>query len=104
MQYQSTRNPDLSISSSEAIVRGLGPDGGLFVPESFPHADLEGWKGLSYPALAEKVLEGFLTDYDAAFLRDAAEKTYGDAFGGKAGNLVRVHDGLYALELWQGPT
>ena len=104
MQYQSTRNPDLSISSSEAIVRGLGPDGGLFVPESFPHADLEGWKGLSYPALAEKVLEGFLTDYDAAFLRDAAEKTYGDAFGGKAGNLVRVHDGLYALELWHGPT
>lgn len=104
MQYQSTRNPDLSITSSEAIVRGLGPDGGLFVPEAFPCADLEAWKDLSYPALAEKVLEGFLTDYDPAFLRDAAAATYGAAFGGKAGNLVRVHEGLYSLELWHGPT
>ena len=57
MQFQSTRDSALRVSSSEAIVRGLAPKSGLFVPESFPQADLEGWKSLSYPALAEQVLK-----------------------------------------------
>ena len=40
MQFQSTRDSALRVSSSEAIVRGLAPKSGLFVPESFPKADL----------------------------------------------------------------
>ena len=46
MQFQSTRDSALRVSSSEAIVRGLAPKSGLFVPESFPKADLENWKSL----------------------------------------------------------
>ena len=86
------------------ILRGLAPDGGLFVPTAFPKAELEDWKSLSYPELAQKVLAGFLTDYDPAFLGEAAAATYGDAFAGKAGYVQKVHDGLYSLELWHGPT
>lgn len=104
MQYQSTRNHATVVSSSEAIVRGLTPDGGLFVPQAFPAADLEGWKDLSYPELAAKVLELYLTDYDPAFLRRAAHEAYGEAFGGKAGYVQKVADGLFSLELWHGPT
>ena len=85
MQFQSTRDSALRVSSSEAIVRGLAPKSGLFVPESFPKADLENWKSLPYPALAEQVLKGFLTDYSADFLHSATAATYGEAFGGKAG-------------------
>ena len=55
MQFLSTRDSALRVSSSEAIVRGLAPKSGLFVPESFPKADLENWKSLPYPALAEQV-------------------------------------------------
>ena len=44
MQFQSTRDSALRVSSSETIVRGLAPKSGLFVPESFPKADLENWK------------------------------------------------------------
>ena len=62
MKYQSTRNRALEVTSSEAIVRGLAPEGGLYIPESFPQADLEAWKNLSYPELAEKVISGYLTD------------------------------------------
>ena len=62
MQYFSTRDSELRVSAQEAIVRGLAPQSGLFVPEAFPKADLEDWKNLSYPELAEKVLAGFLTD------------------------------------------
>ena len=104
MKYQSTRNQNNVVSASEAITRGISPDGGLFVPQSFPAADLAGWKALSYPALAAKVLAGFLTDYDPDFLRTAAAATYGDAFAGKAGQMKKVHEGMYALELWHGPT
>ena len=104
MQFQSTRDPNIIVSSSEAILRGLAPDGGLFVPTAFPKAELEDWKSLGYPELAQKVLAGFLTDYDPAFLGEAAAATYGDAFAGKAGYVQKVHDGLYSLELWHGPT
>ena len=104
MQFQSTRDPNTIVSSSEAILRGLAPDGGLFVPTAFPKAELEDWKSLSYPELAQKVLAGFLTDYDPAFLGEAAAATYEDAFAGKAGYVQKVHDGLYSLELWHGPT
>lgn len=104
MQYQSTRDSRLRVSASEAIVRGLAPQSGLFVPETFPQADLNAWKHLSYPELAQKVLAGYLTDYRTEFLKDATENTYGAAFGGKAGQTVRIHEGLYALELWHGPT
>ena len=104
MQYFSTRDSELRVSAQEAIVRGLAPQSGLFVPEAFPKADLEGWKNLSYPELAEKVLAGFLTDYSADFLHNATAATYGAAFDGKAGRTVKVRENLYSLELWHGPT
>ena len=104
MQYLSTRDSALRVSAQEAIVRGLAPQSGLFVPETFPQADLDAWENLSYPELAEKVLAGFLTDYSADFLHTATASTYGAAFGGKAGETVKVRDGLYSLELWHGPT
>ncbi len=74
-----------------------------FPPRS-PRQSWKIWKSLSYPELAQKVLAGFLTDYDPAFLGEAAAATYGDAFAGKAGYVQKVHDGLYSLELWHGPT
>ena len=55
MQYQSTRDSGLRVSAAEAIVRGLAPQSGLFVPESLPpKADLAAWRHLSYPELARE--------------------------------------------------
>ncbi len=107
MRYHSTRDAALTASAGEAILRGLAPDGGLYVPESLPAVGddtLARWRGLAYPALAAEILALFLTDYDPAFLREAAAAAYGAAFGGKAGLVEKVHEGLYALELWHGPT
>ena len=89
MQYLSTRDSALRVSAQEAIVRGLAPQSGLFVPETFPQADLDAWKNLSYPELAEKVLAGFLTDYSADFLHTATASTYGAAFGGNCRGFLR---------------
>jgi threonine synthase len=104
MKYQSTRSAQTTVSASEAIVQGISRDGGLFVPQSFPHAELDAWSKLDYSTLAARVISGFLTDYDPDFLQQAAAQTYGAAFAGKAGQLCRVRDGLYSLELWHGPT
>ena len=105
MQYLSTRDSALRVSAQEAIVRGLAPQSGLFVPETFPQADLDAWKNLSYPELAEKVLAGFLTDYSADFLHTATASTYGVCLlAARRARPSKVRDGLYSLELWHGPT
>lgn len=105
MHYTSTRNDTLSASASAAILTGLAPDGGLFVPVSFPALDVSTCYGLSYPEIAQKVLQLFLTDYDSAFLENAVTQTYSaENFGGKAGFVNKVSDDLFALELWHGPT
>ena len=104
MQFFSTRDYSRKVTSSEAIAQGLSGEGGLFVPESFPQVDVEALCSLEYPEMAAAILGQYLTDYDAGFLAQATAKTYGDTFGGKAGYLACVSDGVYALELWHGPT
>lgn len=105
MEYTSTRDDALRVSASQAILQGLAPDGGLFVPVEFPQIQAEDFCGLTYPQTAEKVLRLFLTDYDPSFLKTAVEQVYGAAnFAGKAGHLARVEENLWSLELWHGPT
>lgn len=105
MNYTSTRDSGVHVSASEAIVRGLAPDGGLFVPETLPQCAAGDFYGLTYAQTAQKILGLFLTDFDAAFLHAAAEASYSEAnFAGKAGHLEQVAEGLFSLELWHGPT
>ena len=104
MQFFSTRDRNRVVTSSEAIAQGLSDEGGLFVPASFPQVDVKALCGLDYPAMAAAIVGEYLTDYSKEFLADATQKTYGAAFGGKAGYLAPVSDEVYALELWHGPT
>ena len=104
MQFFSTRDQNRKVTSSEAIAQGLSNEGGLFVPESFPQVDVKALCELDYPAMAAAVIKEYLTDYSQEFLTEAARRTYGDAFGGKAGYLAPVEGDTYALELWHGPT
>ena len=104
MQFFSTRDQNRKVTSSEAIAQGLSNEGGLFVPESFPQVDVKALCELDYPAMAAAVIKEYLTDYSQDFLTEAAHKTYGETFGGKAGYLAPVEGDTYALELWHGPT
>lgn len=105
MEYTSTRDDTLHVSASEAILKGLAPDGGLYVPVEFPQVRPEEFYGLTYPQTAEKILRLFLTDFDPDFLKSAVEEAYGaDRFAGKAGFLAHVEEQLWSLELWHGPT
>lgn len=104
MNYQSTRNANLSLTASQAILQGISEEGGLFVPKgTLPQLDMSSLVGLDYPNLAAEVLGSLLTDYSKDFLLKAAGECYGDNFDGVA-KTVKVTQGLYSLELWHGPT
>ncbi len=109
MNYISTRDKqEKAYSAAQVIKQGLANDGGLFVPDAIPAltaADIEALAKLDYIGRAADIMSRFLTDYTYDELltdcRDAyCEKSFPDG----AAPLVGVHDNLYSLELWHGPT
>ena len=104
MKYFSTRDNNIDITSSMAILKGISNDGGLFVPESFPKVNLNELKEFSYPQLASHILGLYLDDYSEEFLNNVANLVYGENFNNKLANLVKVNDNKYSMELWHGPT
>ena len=109
MMYQSTRDAShKKYTAAEVIKMGLAPDGGLFIPETIPALTAEEIAALckdSYPIRAAKILGKFLTDYTYEELLSDCEAAYAESsFPGGAAPLVHVHDSIYSLELWHGPT
>lgn len=101
MKFVSTRNASIQVSASEAILQGLAPDGGLYVPESFPSLGLINIHEISsYPELAFEVLAPFFED---DILKDDLAEICIDAFNFPV-PLVKLHDKQMILELFHGPT
>ncbi len=109
MQYCSTRNNNISVSSAEAIKTGLSAEGGLFIPKSFPavtEAEIASLAEKSYTERAYFVLSKFLTDFTDDELNECITKAYTKAkFGTDSiAPLYKLNDKEYFLELWHGPT
>ena len=73
--YHSTRNSEETATASEAILKGLTSDGGLFVPDSIPklNVSLEDLTKMSYQEIAYAVMKEFLTDFTEEELKQATE-------------------------------
>ncbi len=116
MRYLSTRGHAAPQSFCDILLGGLAPDGGLYLPESYPQigrAELDAWRKLSYADLAYEILSKFITDIPAADLKALVAKTYTAQVychtrnGGDAAQitpLTKLEDGLYTQELSNGPT
>ena len=109
MMYQSTRDSShKKYTAAEVIKMGLAPDGGLFIPETIPTLTTDEIEALcrdTYPVRAAKILGKFLTDYTYEELLSDCKAAYAEtSFPGGAAPLVHVHDSIYSLELWHGPT
>lgn len=109
MHYNSTRNGNISISSAEAIKKGLSEDGGLFVPKSFPEitlSEIQKFADMSYRERAFEILSKFLTDFTPEELKNCIEKAYTkEKFGTEnIAPVYKLNDTEYILELWHGPT
>ncbi len=104
--YHSTRSEGLAVTASEAILKGLSEDGGLFVPDHIPALDksLKELSGLSYQETAYEVMKLFLTDFTKEELKDCIQKAYDEKFDtDEIAPLVEA-EGAYYLELFHGPT
>ena len=109
MRNISTRGGCAPVPFSDTLLGGLAPDGGLFLPESYPQvstAQLDQWRGLSYPQLAFEIIGRFATDIPAADLRALVDRTYtAEVFGGADITPVReLAPELHLLGLSNGPT
>lgn len=116
MKYISTRGQSPALSFSQILLGGLAPDGGLYLPETYPQfndADLTVLRGLSYADLAFAILSRFVDDIPAADLKAIIDKTYrADVYaftraGQNAADItptLKLKDNLYLLSLSNGPT
>ena len=106
LMYRSTRNADNQVSASQAVLKGLAEDGGLYVPEHLPKLDvsLEALADLSYQETAYTVMKQFLTDYTEDELKYCVSHAYDEKFDTDEIVPIRKADGAYYLELFHGAT
>lgn len=108
MRYFSTRNSNEKVTASQAISRGLAPDGGLYVPKSLPEFNLDDIKALGsedYRGRAFGVMKPFLDEFSEVELKTMISRAYGDNFDSRdTAPLHFVDDKTAVLELWHGPT
>jgi len=116
MKYISTRGQSPALTFSEILLGGLAPDGGLYMPERYPHfteADLAAMRGMNYRDLAYTILSRLVDDIPATDLKAIIDKTYRPEVychtraGQDAAEItptIKLEDKLYLLSLSNGPT
>ena len=106
VMYSSTRNADVKYRASEAILKGLADDGGLFVPDSIPALDvsMDELAKMSYQETAYEVMKLFLSDFTEEELKSCIEKAYDSKFDTPEIAPLVSADGAYYLELFHGST
>ncbi len=104
--YKSTRSNSEPIKASEAILKGLADDGGLFVPEKLPKLEvsIEELAKMTYQEVAYEVMKLFFTDFTEEELKNCINNAYDSKFDTEEiAPLVEV-EGKYFLELFHGKT
>ncbi len=106
MQYLSTRSHDENATSAEAVLRGLAPDGGLYVPETIPAAGLTDAELLSLDqyALTAHILAKLLPDFPDGAVAAAVRDGYSGKFETEDLTPTVPVAGAHVLELYHGPT
>jgi len=106
MRYITTRGGQCA-AGAQAIVQGLGRDGGLFVPESFPPidgAELDRMAAERYEARAVRILKRFLTDFPEEQLAGMVASAYARFDERGVAPLKALERGVRVIELYHGPT
>lgn len=109
VSYESTRNPAIRKSAKESVLKGISPDGGLFVRPDLGQqkADLKQICSQSYLENAQTVLSLLLDDYTPEELAECIQNAYSTSFADEKITPVVQPDktgSLYVLELFHGPT
>lgn len=104
--YRSTRNANETATASEAILKGLANEGGLFVPDFIPQLDvsLEELAKMDYREVAYRVMKLMFTDFTEEELRHCINSAYDEKFDTKEIAPLVKKAGAYYLELFHGST
>lgn len=106
--YVSTRGRAEPAGFADILLRGLAPDGGLYVPQTWPRfsaADISGFSGQPYAEVAARVLSRFTgADFDFDTLQRLCRTAYGRFDHNDVVPLRELAPSLYLLELFHGPT
>ena len=104
--YQSTRGSEKGLTASQAILKGLAEDGGLFVPDHLPKIDktIGEMVQMDYRQIAYEVMKLFFTDFTEKELKACISSAYDDKFDTQEfAPIKRALTGYY-MELFHGPT
>ncbi|HCI73279.1 MAG TPA: threonine synthase, partial [Lachnospiraceae bacterium] len=104
--YRSTRSRHITATASDAILQGIAPDGGLFVPERFPEFT-ESYEWLSrqtYQQVALKIMGMLLTDFTQEELKHCIDSAYDSKFDIPEITRLKKADHAWYLELFHGTT
>lgn len=106
LMYVSTRDAKERVTASQAILRGLANDGGLFVPTTIPALDIDMdiLAGMSYQETAYAVMSRFFTDFTEEELKHCIQMAYDSKFDTEEIAPLVDADGAYYLELFHGST
>lgn len=104
--YRSTRNANETVTASQAILKGLADDGGLFVPSFIPKlgVTVDELSKMSYGEVAYVVMKEFLTDFTEDELKACINNAYDSKFDTEEIAPLVKADGAYYLELFHGAT
>lgn len=104
--YSSTRDSSKKVTASQAILKGLSDDGGLFVPDHIPSLEcsMQELAGKSYQEVAYEVMKLFLTDFTQDELRGCINRAYDSKFDTEVIAPLVEAEGTYYLELFHGST
>ncbi|EHL00917.1 putative Threonine synthase [Glarea lozoyensis 74030] len=110
-KYLSTRGGSYGLSFEEVVLKGLAPDGGLFIPEQIPelpkHWESK-WQNLSFAELAFEILSLYIStsEIPSSDLKDIIDRSYATFRAPETTPLVTLDEknNLYLLELFHGPT
>ena len=104
--YQSTRNKEEKVTASQAILKGLSDEGGLFVPVTIPALtkSLKELSEMNYKEVAYEVLKAYLTDFTKEELEHCINSAYDEKFDTEEIAPMVEADGAYYLELFHGAT
>lgn len=106
LMYQSTRSSSKPITASQAILKGLADDGGLYVPVTIPKLDipLKQLGKMTYQETAYEVMKLYFTDFTEEELKKCINRAYDDKFDTEEIAPLVKADGAFYLELFHGAT
>jgi threonine synthase len=108
MNYVSTRGEAPAVPFLDAVIAGLAPDGGLYVPETWPQlaaAEIAAFAGRPYAEVAADIVGRFAGEsIDPTALADICDDAYASFDHAAVAPLKQLAPGRFLLELFHGPT